>query len=295
MLALLTVFALCACGAERKPSSPGETETEPGTAESAAAEEEAASAPRWGGTYCSTADEMGAYVFLNVVEKTWRVGPGMAVSVSNGGDYVTVGDTLTASAGDGYGIVFKIMPGDVLEAETVNMRQDWIKEGDRFALAYRYLSGSICSADEGLELAKQDGATVIEGLTCTSGRESWESFCDEVAEGWPCSATIVQWFAADVSDDRKDSLFFKDIYYNGEEFEIKVRKSDEEAPESVETFKNLKHEAGENDPKAKYKYYDCYFLVDDPDATYGGILEGILSSSINEGYRHSIVFCEYYD
>lgn len=297
LLALLTAAALCACGTEKKPSSPGETETEPATAEPTETEPgEATSAPLWGGQYVSTGDGMGAYVFLNVVEKTWRVGPGIAVSVSTGGDYVIVGDMLTAAEGDGYGFVFRIGPDDTLTAETVNPRQDWgVKKGDSFALKYRYISGSICSADEALRLAKEDGATVIEGSTCTSGREHWESFVSETSEGWPLSAEVVQWYGADVSSDRKDSLFFIDIRYNGEEYEIKVRKSDEETPEIDETFKYLKHETGEMDSNARYKYYDCWFLVDDPEATYDGIIAGMFSSSADAGFRHFIVFREYYD
>jgi hypothetical protein len=76
---------------------------------------------------------------------------------------------------------------------------------------------------------------------------------------------------------------------------LKTRESTAETIDYQETFQYLLHFTGMAPATARYSSYDNYVLVDDPSATWEGIMEGIISSKFGAGYKHCTVYQNIFD
>ena len=164
---------------------------------------------------------------------------------------------------------------------------------------------TVCSADEALELARKTDTVVFERQGCTSGNDVWDSFYQTVTDGSPATVLCAHYYvldkehmSAELYEEEKDQypkLFFYLLEYDGKEYSVKVRESSVEALDYQETFQYLLHFTGDAPSvTALYESYDNYVLVDDPTATMEGIWAGMLSSYYPSGYKHFIVYRNYF-
>lgn len=159
---------------------------------------------------------------------------------------------------------------------------------------------TVCSADDALELSKKTDTVVIEGQRCTSGKDVWDTFYETISNQSPASVLCAHYYVLDQSKmskalyeeqkDRYPKLFFYQVDYDGKEFLVKVRESTQKTLDYQDSFLYLCHFTGTAPATATYSAYDNYVLVDDPSATWEGILEGLFSSQLSAGYKHLTVF-----
>lgn len=163
---------------------------------------------------------------------------------------------------------------------------------------------TVCSADDALELARDSGLPVFEQQGCTSGNEVWDTFFQTVSKGTPVSVLCAHYYVLDKErmsaelyaeeKDKYPKLFFYLVEYDGTEYSVKVRESTVEALDYEETFKYLLHFTGDAPSStALFSSYDNYVLVDDPTATWEGIIAGLVSSQFGAGYKHCTVYRNY--
>ena len=164
---------------------------------------------------------------------------------------------------------------------------------------------ALFTTDEGLKWCSDQEAVVFEGVRCMSGKEVWNTFYDLVKEGGIASVLCAHYFTLEgvnmstatyeAEKDTYPSLSFSLISYDGNEFRIRSRASNEETIESDVKYKYLLHFEGENSSKAQHKYYDEYYLVNDPSVTREQIRQSVYSSQAEAWIEHSTVYCDWYD
>lgn len=163
---------------------------------------------------------------------------------------------------------------------------------------------TVCSADDALELVRKSNMPVFELRGCTSGNEAWDAFFQAVSSGTPATILCANYYildeehvSAELYAEEKDKypkLFFYLVEYDGTEYSVRARESTAEELDYGETFKYLLHFTGDApSSSALYSSYDNYVLVDDPSATWDGIMAGLLSSQASAGIRHFTVYRSY--
>ena len=169
------------------------------------------------------------------------------------------------------------------------------------------LFDALCSADEALEKAKEAGIPVMEDLRCTAGQEAMEAFHKTVSAGKPAQIVTLQYYTLDPAHvsaalyekekDQYPRAFFTLVEYDGAEYAVTTRKSDEAEPERRDTFPYLLHLTGDAPSQASYSAYDAYVLADDPTVTMEGIWAAMVSSDFTtaSGCRHCTVFMNFID
>lgn len=165
----------------------------------------------------------------------------------------------------------------------------------------------VCSADEALERAREAGIPVMEDLRCTAGQETMEAFYETVSAGKAARIVTLQYYtldpahvSAELYEKEKDQYpqaFFVLVEYDGTEYAVATRKTDEAEPERRDTFPCLLHLTGDAPSQAAYSAYDAYVLADDPAVTMEGIWAAMVSSdfSVASGCRHCTVFMNFKD
>ena len=165
------------------------------------------------------------------------------------------------------------------------------------------LFDTVCTADEALEKAKASDTVVLEFKGCTSGSEIWDGFYERADKGLPASVLCARYYTLDkehVSEelyeedkDKFPKLYFCLIEYDGDEFNVKIRKSDESTVESQETYKCLLRMTGGAPETALFDSYVRYVLCDDPALTWNDIEKSMISS-VSPGFiKHCPVYEEY--
>ena len=159
---------------------------------------------------------------------------------------------------------------------------------------------TVCSADEGLELARVSGLPVFERQGCTSGNDEWDKFFRTVSQGTPASVLCAHYYTLDKArmsaesyeeaKDKYPKLFFILVDYDGAVYSVKGRESTEEELDYQESFKYLLHLTGDAPSTALFTAYDNYVLADDPEATWEGIMAGMYSSQADAGIKHFTVY-----
>lgn len=162
---------------------------------------------------------------------------------------------------------------------------------------------TVCPADEALELSRKTDTVVFEAQGCTSGKDIWDSFYQDVMNGSPASVLLAHYYTLDpqhmseeLYEEEKDlypKLFFYLLEYEGKEYSLRTRESSEETPDDQQTFQYLLHFAGDTPSTALYASYDNYVLADDPEVTWDRILAGMASSQSGAAIRHCTVFRDY--
>ncbi len=259
------------------------------------------------GWYISEKDPMGAYIILNE-DSTWASSRGMVISYRLGGAYRIEGDRVLADSDrDMVRLEFRGLDGGRLEAASVEWKQEgmpfWIEPGDTFRLwdpSDDPLSSAVCSADDGLAIARKYDLVVMEGLKCTSGRETWDEFVGAVTRGEPASVLCVRYYTLDPAgvseelyEEEKDQypkLFFQQLEYNGNGFSVTSRLSTESEPDTAERFAFLRHYTGKGPATALFTDYEYYVLTDEADVTWEEIERGMYSSQSGDWIRHFTVF-----
>ena len=259
------------------------------------------------GMYILQDDEMGPYVVFNTDALSWFCGAGLLYSFSVSGTY-TIRDGLVEARMDDYpGTIITFRPVSASELQVASVEKDpspnapdWFQEGETLVCrsdVKDQVFGVVCSEDDALEWAKQGNAVTFENLKCTAGKNLWDSFYQSVCDGKPASILCANYYTQDQEfmngeKDQYPRLFFRMVAYDGNVFTVKTRACTEETLEQDDAFDYLLHFTGEAPRQAAYLAYDVYVLVDDPDATWDGIVWGLLSSQGGGGYRHCTV---YYD
>jgi len=165
------------------------------------------------------------------------------------------------------------------------------------------LFNNVCTAEQALEKAKQADTVVMEFAGCTSGSEVWDKFYARVKDGKPASVLCAEYYTLDkehVSEelyeedkDKYPLLYFYLIDFDGNSFNVKIRKSDETSIESQESYKCLLRLTGDAPETALYASYVRYVLADDPELTWEDIEKSMLDSSSPEFIRHCSVYEEF--
>jgi len=259
------------------------------------------------GMYILQNDEMGPYVVFNAESMSWFCGAGMMYSYMVSGTYQVRDGRIEAKMDDYPETVITFRPLSLSELQVVSVEKDssphapeWFHEGETYVCrsdVKDQVFGVVCSEDDALEWAKQGNAVTFEDLKCTAGKNLWDSFYQSVCDGKPASILCANYYTQDQEfmngeKDQYPHLFFRMVAYDGNVFTVKTRACTEETLEQDDAFDYLLHFTGEAPRQAAYLAYDVYVLVDDPDATWDGIVWGLLSSQSGAGYRHCTV---YYD
>ena len=164
---------------------------------------------------------------------------------------------------------------------------------------------TVCSADEALAQAKTADAVVFEGMRCTSGNDVWDAFSQAVGDQTPASVLCAHYYvlnresmSEELYEEEKDQypkLFFYLVEYDGSAYTVTIRQSTEETASDPEAFAYLLHFTGAAPSTATFSSYEYYVLVDDPTATWDGIMAGLLSSQSDAGLRHCTVYKNIFD
>lgn len=170
------------------------------------------------------------------------------------------------------------------------------------AMSDKEIFQTVCSADEALELARKSNLPVFETRGCTSGKETWDAFFRAVSGGAPASVLCAHYYVLDeahvsaelyaAEKDQYPKLFFYLVEYDGTKYSVRTRESTASAIDDQEDYKYLLHFTGDAPSTALFSRYDNYVLVDDPSATWDGILAGSYSSQAGAGYKHCTVYSD---
>ena len=247
------------------------------------------------GFYTVKDNDAGAYVCFDTEAGTWRSGAGIAISYAVSGTYETGKDAVALKTGEGTAAA-ELRPeeGKALSvAFSDETLVPWLRAGDvleaRGESPVPQLFETVCSADEGLALARQCSAVVMEKLSCTSGREVWDGFVEAVRSGGAASVTLAQYWPEDGrtsgTDPEYPMLYLYRLDHDGESFRVTGRVSTEEDPEYSETFKYLlRFESGGE------KTAERFVLTDDDTVTWEQIERDMLSSQFGDSIKHCTVF-----
>ena len=190
----------------------------------------------------------------------------------------------------------------VLCSCSADSRQYGILTGGRNSMQTDFsLFDKVCSADEALALAKENGVVVFDGMKLISGGEVWDDFYAKASGGKRASVLCAHYYTLDkehvseeLYEEEKDQypqLYFYLLEYNGKTYTLTTRESGSETPDSAESYKYLAHYTGKpSSPYALFSEYDYYVLVDDPDVTWEDIERGMFSSQYGDWIRHSSVY-----
>lgn len=175
--------------------------------------------------------------------------------------------------------------------------------GSGNALVARFQT--VCSADEALALALSTDTVVMEKNGCTAGKAVWDAFYQATQRGEPASVLCAQYYVLDpahmsaeayaAEKDQYPQLFFSLVEYDGKQYAVKARQSTEETLDMQDTYAHLLHFTGTESYGGVQDAYDNYVLVDDPSATWEGIVAGMFSSQFGAGYKHYTVYKDHPD
>ena len=186
-----------------------------------------------------------------------------------------------------------------------NGRKEMSDNGSSEGPDIRTIFGTVCSANEALDLSRKTDTVVFERQGCTSGNEVWDSFYQTVISGSPATVLCAHYYvldkermSAELYEEEKGQyprLFFSLLEYDGKEYSVKVRESSVEALDYQETFQYLLHFTGDApSATAHYSTYDNYVLVDDPTVTMEGIWAGMVSAQHDAEIKHYTVYRNYF-
>ena len=163
---------------------------------------------------------------------------------------------------------------------------------------------TICSADEGLALAKAAGWAVSEDGRCTANKTVIEDFYKKAQAGESGSVYCAAYYTLrreSVSEalynEEKDSypqLYFYELNYDGTEYRLRVRACNDESPETDTTAPYLMHYDYELPSTSLYKYCDRYVLTYSGEVTWQQLEHGILSSNYGDYIPFHTVFSDFY-
>ena len=161
----------------------------------------------------------------------------------------------------------------------------------------------VCSAEEGLVLAGEEGYLVFEDAELTSGESLWKEFLRSVESSLPAGIMIAKYYTlngVNMSEELYESekanypkLYLTEVEYDGSVFKVKTRASNEKTPDSEDTYKFMKHFEGDMPSSALYRTYDSYVLVNDDGITMEDIEEGMYSSLSGKWVKHYTVYRVY--
>lgn len=115
--------------------------------------------------------------------------------------------------------------------------------------------------EEALVWAKEQNIPVFEDSVCTSGKETWQTFCDAAYAKEQTEVLCAYYYSAQT--DANSMLYFYLIRCEGTYFRVDVRNCTDEYPEFECRFTSLLHFVRENPEGSKYDYYEYYVLTDD--------------------------------
>ena len=304
ILAFILILALAACGADNGGSTPD------------------APAEIRDGFYLADREksDIRPYLSVSTTGNSFQSGPGIMMDIAIGDKYEIVGDRLICHEGFGGDAVieFRVISDTQLELTSFDPGEDgrfiayWLSEGD----VYHHVDlpsydapieeqfSSVDTADDALVKAQSSGIVVIMNMSCASGFDKWQEFVESVDSGEPAEVLAAHYYTLDkerVSEElyeqEKDDypqLFYYLLDYDGEQFTVTVRRSDEQEPERRETYKCLNHYEGEPNKEASFSHYDYYVLTDDPEVTWEEIEKGMYSSQAGDWIPHCTIFQNVY-
>lgn len=267
------------------------------------------------GVYSISNDPSKSYVFFDTENKSWSSSPSLAMSVSIGGKYEIEGALVIATSKDeSVKLTFEAKGENQLELISINCKnkdlKDWWKEGDVYTAldeeaGLSLTEGRVCSADEGLSLAKEEETVVFENIVLTAGGGIWDEFYEKVNQGETATVFCVHYYSlrpentdAESYEEEKDDypqLYLYKLEHKNGLFEVAVRKSSESEYDEVQKYRYLKHYTGDSNPEANFSTYDYYVLVEDDAVTWEEIERGILSSQSGEDIPHFMVYGNHLD
>ena len=164
---------------------------------------------------------------------------------------------------------------------------------------------NFCSADAALDWALDNDVVVFENLSCTSGKDVWNTFYLTAEEGNPASVLCAFYYTLDedsvseeLYEEEKDNypvLYFYLVTYD-ETYNIKVRDSSQhEIDYEYDGFLYLNHYNGENPEGSEDRFYNAYVLTDYEHITWDDISHGIYGSDKMGYVEHITVYHDLFD
>ena len=164
---------------------------------------------------------------------------------------------------------------------------------------------NFCSADAALDWALDNDVVVFENLSCTSGKDVWNTFYLTAEEGNPASVLCAFYYTLDedsvseeLYEEEKDNypvLYFYLVTYD-ETYNIKVRDSSQhEIDYEYDGFLYLNHYNGENPEGSEDRFYNAYVLTDYEHITWDDISHGIYGSDKRGYVEHITVYHDLFD
>ena len=148
------------------------------------------------------------------------------------------------------------------------------------------------SADELLAELKKTDYVVIEDMVCTNGRERLDEFMEACKRGEPGVLRYAHYYTLDREHcaeeyyerekDNYPQLFIGELEFDGRDYYMTIRKSDEQEPDPRENrakYACFKHEIDET--------LEYYYLVDSEEVTVAELQHQWLSSTLLPHYDRS--------
>lgn len=136
--------------------------------------------------------------------------------------------------------------------------------------------------------AKQGSVVLFEKMECVAGQDIWDSFVEKTSEGEPCEVLVARYYDFTEQnatlEDKEGvvdiSMFYYLVDFDGKEYHVKVRMTEEDSLDSEKTFKYMMHFAGEGKlPNAAPSTYDRYVLTEKNDVTWEDLEWSTLTST----------------
>ena len=140
--------------------------------------------------------------------------------------------------------------------------------------------------EEALAWAKEQNIPVFEDSVCTSGKETWQAFCDMAYAKQGTEILCAYYYSAQC--DAESQLHFYLIRCDSTYFRIDSRDCTEEYPEFEARFNYLMHFVHQNPEGSKYDYYEYYVLTDDDTLRFDDLFK-------NNDKEYRIVYKDAYN
>jgi len=153
-----------------------------------------------------------------------------------------------------------------------------------------------------LEDAKADNLVVYEDLNITAGQTLWDSFVEKAGKGEASFIRLAFYYtlgdpshySPEYYDEIKDdypALYIQDLSFDGSVFTLY---SIEDGKEYAPQYKYLRHFTEDSPPAtAIFTKREMYLLVNDENATWEQINQGMLSSQAGDFIDFKTVYSKY--
>ena len=163
------------------------------------------------------------------------------------------------------------------------------------------LFGGCKSNNSETDSINESDSVVFEDLKLKSGENNWKDFLNKSENGEKVNIRFIYNYtleeqlahtSSELYDEIKEEYparYIVDLSFDGDKYHVHDFDSGTE-----KEYTYLKHYTGKpSAPDAEYSEYDCYWLVNDNEATYEQLEKSVYSSSMNDSIDHYRLYTDF--